>query len=78
MRLENIAIVLVSPHIPENIGSVARAMANMGLQRLILVSPKNCDLSRILKTATGPSVDIVEQMEVSPDLLEAVGRFNYV
>lgn len=77
-KLENIAIVLVSPHIPENIGSVARAMANMGLSRLILVAPKNCDLSRILKTATGPSIDIIENMDVRSELLDALGEFNYV
>ncbi|HDZ23498.1 MAG TPA: RNA methyltransferase, partial [Desulfobacteraceae bacterium] len=53
--LSNIGIILVEPQIPENIGSAARAMANMGLERLILVRPKNCDLSRILKTATGSS-----------------------
>lgn len=78
IKLDNITICLVSPHIPENIGSVARAMANMGLNKLILVSPKNCDLSRILKTATGPSIDIIEEMDVKTDLKEALKDFNYV
>ncbi len=55
VRLENIGIILSHPQIPENIGSVARAMDNMGLTRLALVNPKNCDLSRVLKTATGSS-----------------------
>ena len=53
--LDHIAIILVQSQIPENIGSVARAMNNMGLSRLVLVDPENCDLSRVLKTATGPS-----------------------
>ena len=39
VNLENIAIVLAQPHIPENIGAVARAMNNMGLSRLVLVAP---------------------------------------
>ncbi len=78
IRLENITIILVEPHIPENIGSVARAMMNMGLRDLIVVSPKNCDLSRVLKTATGPSIEIIENMEVVEDLLGAVGPFQYV
>ncbi|RLB12304.1 MAG: RNA methyltransferase [Deltaproteobacteria bacterium] len=77
-NLDNINIVLVEPQIPENIGSVARAMNNMGLTGLIVVNPKNCELSRVLKTATGSSIDIVEQMEVFGDLLEALGRFQYV
>ncbi len=77
-NLQNIHIVLVEPQIPENIGSVARAMNNMGLKHLVLVNPKNCDLTRVLKTATGPSIEIIEQMEVHDDLLEAIGRFNYI
>jgi tRNA/rRNA methyltransferase len=53
-------------------------MNNMGLVKLSLVNPKNCDLSRILKTATGPSIELIEQMEVHERLLEAVGPCNYV
>ncbi|SPD73534.1 RNA methyltransferase, TrmH family, group 1 [uncultured Desulfobacterium sp.] len=77
-RLENISIVLVETQIPENIGSVARAMDNMGVRRLVLVEPKNCDLTRILRPATGSSVDVVEQMEVFADFKEALGPFQYV
>ncbi len=40
--LENIRIVLVEPAGPLNIGSVARAMKNMGLRNLVLVNP-HCD-----------------------------------
>jgi tRNA/rRNA methyltransferase len=77
-NLDNIHIILAQPQIPENIGSVARAMTNMGITHLVLVNPKNCDLSRILKTATGSSVDVVEQMEVHDDLEEALGPFQYI
>ena len=75
---DHIAIVLVETQIPENIGSVARAMNNMGFRRLILVNPVNCDLSRALKMATGSSIDIVEEMLVYNDLKEALGPFQYV
>lgn len=74
---ENIHIILAEPQIPENIGSVARAMANMGITRLALVKPKNCDLSRVLKTATGSSIEVVEEMEIYDDLKEALGPFQY-
>lgn len=77
-RLDSIHIILLNPQIPENIGSAARAMNNMGLSRLTLVKPKNCDLSRVLKTATGSSIEIIEQMEVFDDLLEAVGSCSYI
>ncbi len=77
-KLENIHIILVEPQIPENIGAVARAMNNMGLSGLVLVRPKNCDLSRVVKMATGSSIDIVEQMEVHDDLLDALGPYQYL
>lgn len=78
LKKKNIAIVLVEPQIPENIGSVARAMNNMDIERLILVNPKNCDLTRILKVATIHSADIVEKMEVFSDLRSALSPFQYV
>ena len=37
--LKHIRLVLVDPKQPGNIGSVARAMKNMGLSRLYLVTP---------------------------------------
>ncbi|RJR19734.1 MAG: RNA methyltransferase [Desulfobacteraceae bacterium] len=78
INTENISIILVEPHIPENIGFVARAMNNTGIKRLVLVKPKNCDLSRVLKTATGTSVDIVEEMLVTDDLKDTLGTYQYV
>lgn len=78
LRLGNIGIVLVEPQIPENIGSVARAMFNMGIRNLSLITPKNCDLSRVLKTATGPSIEVIEQMEVFDDLMPAIGPYAHV
>jgi tRNA/rRNA methyltransferase len=78
VTLDNIAVVLVQPQIPENIGSAARAMNNMGIKKLILVKPENSDLCSISKTATGPSIQIIENMEVCHNLLEALGPFHYV
>ena len=78
VKKENLAIVLVEPQIPENIGSAARAMGNMGLRHLILVRPKNFDRERILRTATGHTADIVEEIEVYDDLAAAVGSFQYL
>lgn len=40
MSLENIRVVLVRPTHPGNIGGTARAMKNMGLDRLCLVAPE--------------------------------------
>ena len=35
-----LAVVLVEPETPGNIGSVARVMKNFGVKRLLLVNPK--------------------------------------
>ncbi len=78
VSLDHITIFLVEPQIPENIGSAARAMHNMGLSRLVLVRPKNCDLTRVLRTATGTSIDLIEEMGVCEDLKEALAPFQYV
>jgi tRNA/rRNA methyltransferase len=78
LNLANIAIVLVQPHIPENIGAAARAMCNMGLRRLSLVAPSNCDLTRVCRMATQTAMHIVEEMEVYASLAEALHDFSYV
>ncbi len=78
LQPNNVGVILVEPQIPENIGAVARAMSNMGIERLSLVRPKNCDLSRVLKTATGPSIEVVETMEVFEEFLPAIGPYGYV
>ena len=77
-NLDNIHIILIKPQIPENIGAVARAMTNMGITHLVLVNPKDCDLSRVLKMATGTSIEVVEEMEVYDDLGEALGPYQYI
>jgi tRNA/rRNA methyltransferase len=78
IRLDHIAIVLVQPNIPENIGAAARAMRNMGLRRLVVVAPPRCDLTRVCKMATHAALDVVEEMEEFGCLAEALRDFNYV
>ena len=78
INLSNIAVVLNRPRISENIGAAARAMMNMGVRRLIVVDPQNCELDKICKLATHAALDVVEQMEVVPDLKTALSEFRYV
>jgi tRNA/rRNA methyltransferase len=78
VNLANVAVVLVQPNISENIGAAARAMCNMGLRRLIVVDPPRCDLTRVCKMATGPAMELIEDMEVVADLAEALRDFGYV
>ncbi|MDY6987928.1 MAG: RNA methyltransferase [Thermodesulfobacteriota bacterium] len=78
VNLENIAIVLHRPRYPENIGASARAARNMGISRLIVVDPRDCDLTRVLKMATHFAADLVEEMDLFEDLETALGPFQYV
>lgn len=76
--LDHVTIILHRPRFPENIGAAVRAACNMGISRLMLVSPEDCDLTRILKMATHAAADLVENMEVHSDLSTALQPFNYV
>jgi tRNA/rRNA methyltransferase len=78
VNMLNIAIVLHRPHFPENIGAAARSAKNMGISRLIVVEPRDCDLTRVLKMATHNAEDIVTEMEVFADLRKALESFQYV
>ena len=78
IRLDHVVIVLNRPRYPENIGASARAMRNMGLERLIVVNPENCDLTRVLKLATHAAADIIEGMDVFENLEAALSPFHYV
>jgi tRNA/rRNA methyltransferase len=75
---DQVTIILHRPRIPENIGAAVRAACNMGLSRLMLVEPEDCDLTRILKMATHAAADLVENMEVRSDLGAALKPFHYI
>ncbi|MBW1960424.1 MAG: RNA methyltransferase [Deltaproteobacteria bacterium] len=78
LNLDNIAVVLHRPRYPENIGAAARVIRNMGIGKLIVVQPENCDLTRILKMATHAATEIVEEMEVFDSLNSALSSFQYI
>lgn len=78
INMDNIHIVLVQPRYPENIGSAARAMRNMGLRHLSVVAPENFDLSRALKLATHAAADVIEHCRTYDGLKEALASCHYV
>ena len=78
INFDNITIVLHQPRHPENIGSVARAMCNMGFSRLVVIDPPNYDRNKILKLATHASSDVVDKTIIFTDLKDALSHFNYV
>lgn len=68
---ELIKVVLVEPAENLNIGSVARAMANLGFSQLVLVSPENYDQKRALITACHADF-VVHKAIIVNSLAEAV------
>jgi len=76
--LERVAIVLFRPRLAENIGAVARAACNMGINRLVAVEPLDLDRDRMAMMATGPAERLLTQMEVHDDLAQALSPFQFV
>ncbi len=76
--LNNLAIVLFRPKFSENVGSCARAMANMGCPTLILVAPQQWDEGRARALATTKGHDILARMEVHDTLAQALAPFRSV
>ncbi|NQY74659.1 MAG: RNA methyltransferase, partial [Candidatus Margulisbacteria bacterium] len=61
LDLTNISIIVVEPKIPANVGSIARACQNLGIQNIILIDP--CDFHvddayRLAKNAKQALFDI--------------------
>jgi len=70
--LSRVRIVLVSPSGPANVGSVCRAMANMGLSDLVIVSPR-CDprdeVAIAYASHGGPVLERARVVDRIPDAL---------
>ncbi len=63
MNFDNVRIVLVEPTHPGNIGATARAMKNMGLERLMLVNPLRFPHAEATARAAGAD-DILYRAQV--------------
>lgn len=74
---ENVRIVLVNTSHPGNIGAVARAMKNMGLQSLYLVEPKIYPSAEATSRASGAD-DLLAQAVVCESLDEALAECTLV
>ncbi len=76
--LAHIAIVLVHPKFPENIGAAARIAWNMGITRLIVVSETMPEYEAMARMATHKAVHLIDRMEVHPRLQDALAPFTIV
>ncbi len=77
-NLTNIAVVLHKPRYPENVGAAARCALNMGIPRIIVVSPSNPDREKMLKMATHEAASLIQDMEIHDDISTALAPFQYV
>lgn len=76
--LANLAIVLVRPKFPENIGATARIAFNMGVTRLIIVRDTPPELEPMAKMATHKAAHLLESMELHNSLEDALAPFSLV
>ena len=77
------AIILVEPQLAENIGMVARAMANFGLSDLRLVKPRDGwptggGLPKGAHQAASGAVHILQSARLFADARSAIGDLNLV
>jgi tRNA/rRNA methyltransferase len=76
--LSQLAIVLIRPKIPENIGAAARICWNMGIERLIIVRDNLPDREAMAKMATHKAAHLIDNLELYHDLAEALADFSIV
>lgn len=72
------AIILVEPQLGENIGMVARAMANFGLSELRLVNPRDGWPSDKARAAASRADHVIDGAVLFDDLRSALADLNFV
>jgi tRNA/rRNA methyltransferase len=77
MMESNIAIILAGTKHPGNIGSVARAMYNMGLKRLILAAPK-CSIDEQSYRLAKSGKDILDSAKTCRSLRSALRGIRFL
>lgn len=69
---DNFHVVLVEPQNPLNVGSVARAMMNLGFRHLHLVAPQNYNRETANVTACW-AIPILDSLTIHETLADAIG-----
>ncbi|MDN2568454.1 RNA methyltransferase [Aquibium sp. A9E412] len=78
MLAEGPAVILVEPQLGENIGMVARAMANFGLAELRLVAPRDGWPSERARAAASRADHVIDAARVFAGAEEAVADLHFV
>ncbi|MGO4436175.1 RNA methyltransferase [Rhizobium sp. RAF56] len=75
---EGPVIILVEPQMGENIGMVARAMANFGLAELRLVNPRDGWPNEKAEAAASKADHVIAGVRVFDTLKQAIADLNFV
>ncbi|MDX2258275.1 MAG: RNA methyltransferase [Hyphomicrobiaceae bacterium] len=75
---ETPAVILMEPQLPENIGMVARAMANFGLDELRLIAPRDGWPNEKARVAASGANYVIDDARAYADLASAVGDLNFI
>jgi len=75
---EGPVIILVEPQLGENIGMVARAMANFGLWELRLVNPRDGWPSEKARSAAAKADHVIDATTVHDSVEAAIADLNFV
>lgn len=78
MTKTNLIIILVEPQLAQNIGAVARVMLNFGLTDLRLVNPRDGWPNKDAVAPSAGADPILENVQVFPSTLAAIGDLNRV
>jgi len=77
-----VGVVLLRPRSPGNVGSVARAMKNMGFSRLVIADPVIYDDERYFddeaRRMAWNAADLLDSRHIAPDLDAALAPFTFV
>ncbi|MXQ09998.1 RNA methyltransferase [Microvirga makkahensis] len=71
-------IILVEPQLAENIGMVARAMANFGLSELRIVAPRDGWPRKGAHSAASGAVHVLEEARLYDTARDAIADLNFV
>lgn len=75
---ESPAVLLMEPQLADNIGMVARAMANTGLDELRLISPRDGWPNEKARIAASGANYVVDDAVAHPALADAIGDLQWV
>jgi tRNA/rRNA methyltransferase len=76
--MNNPVIILVEPQLAENIGMVARAMANFSLSELRLVAPRNGWPKKGAHSAASGATHVLEHARLFDTARDAIADLQYV